>query len=399
MIHRIIYWFRNDLRLHDNEAFFSATQIAQEVVPVYVFDPRQFEKTKFGFRRAGALRAQFLLETVLDLRTRLREKGGDLLIRVGEPEKIIAQLAEEFSAQYIYTSKEIAPDETSVETSLSKNIKVMNVDIKLFWMTTLGSAADLPFSIAKLPIDFPEFHEKMKAGLKVKSVLPEPEKVNLPQEYEAGIIPSLPMLSIDPFEINTDQKSSGSLQKGGETAGLAKLEQFIEENIKAGKALTSSEPVIDYELSTWLSLGCLSPRYIYTALLPYLDQNDEAEIVIRDLLKRDFANWTLLRHGSRLFKPGGIKHEINKRWLNELPVFEKWTRAETENEEVNRAIKKLISTGYLTTSERELASDYLTNELGINWTWGAMFFESFLIDYNVSGNWVRWNTVAGVGSI
>ncbi|GLU54116.1 deoxyribodipyrimidine photo-lyase [Dyadobacter frigoris] len=399
MIHRIIYWFRNDLRLHDNEAFFSATQIAQEVVPVYVFDPRQFEKTKFGFRRAGALRAQFLLESVLDLRNRLREKGGDLLIRVGEPEKIVAQLAEEYNAQYIYTSKEIAPDETSVETSLSKNIKVMNVDIKLFWMTTLGSAVDLPFSIAKLPFDFPEFYEKMKPGLKVKTVFPEPEHINLPQGYEAGLIPSLPMLSIDPFEIDAEKKSSGSLQKGGETIGLTKLEQFIEENIKAGKALTSAEPIVDYELSTWLSLGCLSPRYIYSILLPYLSENEDAKVIVRDLLKRDFSNWTLLRHGSRLFKPGGIKHEINKRWLNELPLFEKWMNAETENDAVNTAVTKLITTGYLTTTERVLAADYLTNELGINWTWGAMFFESYLIDYNVSGNWVRWNTIAGVGSI
>ncbi len=127
-------------------------------------------------------------------------------------------------------------------------------------------------------------------------------------------------------------------------------------------------------------------------MLPYLQQNPDTTIVVRDLLKRDFANWTLLRHGSRLFKPGGIKHEINKRWLNELPVFEKWTSATTENEEVNAAITKLISTGYLTTTERNLAADYLSNELGINWTWGAMFFESYLIDYNVSGNWVRWNT-------
>lgn len=400
MIHRIIYWFRNDLRLQDNEAFFSATQSAQEVVPVYVFDPRQFEKTKFGFRRAGALRAQFLLESVLDLRNRLREKGGDLLIRVGEPEKIIAQLAEEYNAQYIYTSKEIAPDETSAETSLSKNIKVMNVDIKLFWMTTLGSAVDLPFSIAKLPFDFPEFYDKMKAGLKVKAVSQEPSHINLPQGYEAGLIPSLPMLSIDPFEITeSNKKSSDFLQKGGETTALVKLDEFIEEYIKPGKALNSSEPIVDYELSTWLSLGCLSPRTVYFALLPYLQQNPDATIVVRDLLKRDFANWTLLRHGSRLFKPGGIKHEINKRWLNELPIFEKWTSATTENEKVNAAINKLISTGYLTTTERNLAADYLSNELGINWTWGAMFFESFLIDYNVSGNWVRWNTIAGVGSI
>jgi len=397
MIHRIIYWFRNDLRLQDNEAFLAATQIAQEVVPVYVFDLRQFEKTKFGFRRTGALRAQFLLESVLDLRNRLREKGGDLLIRVGEPEKIVAALAEEYGAQYIYTSKEIAPDETSVETTLSKNIKVMNVDIKLFWMSTLGSVLDLPFSIAKLPFDFPDFHAQVKAHFKVKPALAEPEKVTLPQGYEAGLIPSLPMLSIDPLEI-TAADSSAVKTKGGETAAMQVLNSFIEENIKAGKTLTSDEPIIDYGLSAWLSLGCLSPRTIYAALLPFMNST-EAETIVTDLLKRDFTHWTLLRHGSRLFKPGGIKHEVNKRWLNETSEFEKWTDAKTENTAVNNAISKLTATGHLNAGERILAADYLANELGVNWTWGAMYFESLLVDYSVSGNWSRWNNIAGVGGI
>lgn len=397
MIHRIIYWFRNDLRLHDNEAFLAATQIAREVVPVYVFDPRQFEKTKFGFRRAGALRAQFLLESVLDLRNRLREKGGDLLIRVGKPEEIVAELAEQYGAQYIYTSKEIAPDETSVETSLSKKLKVVNVDIKLFWMSTLGSAVDLPFPISKLPFDFPDFYEQIKGNIKVKATVPEPEKVILPQGYEAGLIPSLPMLSIDPMEVDNSKTDTSALQKGGETVGLLKLKAFIETTIKSGETLISDTPIIDYGLSTWLSLGCLSPKYIYESLLPYTDSK-EVEKVIFDLLKRDFAHWTLLRHGSRLFKPGGIKHEINKRWLNDLPAFEKWTTAKTENEAVNKVITKLLSTGSLTIAERIIAADYLANELGINWTWGAMFYESFLVDYNVAGNWFRWNNVSGVGS-
>ena len=115
MSQRIIYWFRNDLRLHDNEGFYTATKKADEVIPVYVFDPRQFAKTRFDFRRSGALRARFLLESVSELRNRLREKGSDLLIRIGEPEKIIAELAEDSGAEFVYTSKEIAPDETQVE--------------------------------------------------------------------------------------------------------------------------------------------------------------------------------------------------------------------------------------------------------------------------------------------
>ena len=71
---RIIYWFRNDLRLQDNEALRSAVESAKEIVPVYVFDPRQFENTRFGFRRTGALRAQFLIDSVTDLRNNLQKK-------------------------------------------------------------------------------------------------------------------------------------------------------------------------------------------------------------------------------------------------------------------------------------------------------------------------------------
>ena len=85
--------------------------------------------------------------------------------------------------------------------------------------------------------------------------------------------------------------------------------------------------------------------------------------------------------------------------LNELAEFEKWTNAKTENTEVNAIIGKLVATGNLTAAERTLAADYLANEMGINWTWGAMYYESFLTDYNVSGNWSRWNHIAGVGSV
>lgn len=34
-----IVWFRQDLRLHDNEALTDAIQQADEILPVYIFDP------------------------------------------------------------------------------------------------------------------------------------------------------------------------------------------------------------------------------------------------------------------------------------------------------------------------------------------------------------------------
>jgi deoxyribodipyrimidine photo-lyase len=393
MAQRIIYWFRNDLRLHDNEALSSAVDSLSEIIPVYVFDPRQFDKTRLGFRRTGALRAQFLIESVVDLRNRLRENGGDLLIRIGDPEKIVSELAEEFSANYVFTSKEIVPEETRIESSLSKNLKINNVDIKLFWMDTLIHAKDLPFSIAKLPATLADFYSCIKDNIKIQAPDPEPAKMRLPQDYDAGIVPSLPMLGIDPQELPLSHVSSG----GGESTALITLHSYIDQNIKMGQDLSTHDHITDSRISDWLSLGCLSARYIYQALKQ--SQSSNADTMINNLLARDYFHWTLLRYGPRLFKPSGIKHEFSKRWLNDNHTFEKWAKGETADARVNTIMQKLYQSGYLNTAERSVAAQFLVNDLGINWTWGAMYFESHLLDYEVSVNWGRWNNIAGVGEV
>jgi deoxyribodipyrimidine photo-lyase len=336
---------------------------------------------------------------VIDLRNRLREKGGDLLIRIGDPEKIIAQLAEDYAAEYVFTSKEIAPEETRIESSLSKNLKVANVDIKLYWMDTLLHAVDLPFSISKLPPNFAGFSDQLKDHLTIKGPFPEAEKITLPQEYEAGSIPSLPALGIDPNEIVSTVPDLNPKLPGGESTALKLLDDYIQMYIRGKQRFDTNDPLTDTRLSDWLSLGCISARYIYDRVKSAQSGNVNEEQMLHNLLARDFFHWTLLRYGPRMFKPSGVKHEFSKRWANDNEVFEKWTNAETSNADVNTVIKKLNSVGYLTSAERETASSYLVDELGVNWTWGAMYFESHLIDYEASVNWGRWNNIAGVGEI
>jgi hypothetical protein len=49
-----IVWFRNDLRISDNEALLKAWQSSQAVVPLYVVDPRLYGTTyTFGFPKTG----------------------------------------------------------------------------------------------------------------------------------------------------------------------------------------------------------------------------------------------------------------------------------------------------------------------------------------------------------
>ncbi|HZG39280.1 MAG TPA: deoxyribodipyrimidine photo-lyase, partial [Nodosilinea sp.] len=87
-----LVWFRNDLRLHDHQPLDQALRTGQTVLPVYCFDPRQFGQTSFGFPKTGAYRAQFLLESVANLRQSLQALGSDLVVRVGQPEVIIPDL-------------------------------------------------------------------------------------------------------------------------------------------------------------------------------------------------------------------------------------------------------------------------------------------------------------------
>lgn len=394
MARRIIYWFRNDLRLKDNQALSAAVGSAAEIIPVYVFDPRQFEKTKLGFRRTGALRTRFLIESVAELRENIRQKGGDLLIRTGTPETIVAKLAEDCNADYVYTSKEIAPQETRIESSLSKNLKTANVDIKLFWMDTMINAFDLPFPVSKLPSGFPDFERLLSNDLKIKDQFPTPATITLPAEFEAGAIPGLPELGIDPNEVPAETSGAST---GGETHALAVLKEYVDQYVKKDIAYPSAEPLTDTRLSDWLSLGCISASYIYRSVKTARSHAVTEDAIITNLLKREFLHWTLLRYGPRMFKPSGVKHHFSRRWKNDNAAFEKWIKGETESQAVNDIIRKLTSAGFITAAERESAAAYLVDDLDINWTWGAMYFESLLLDYEASVNWGRWNTLAGVG--
>lgn len=390
MSQRIIYWFRNDLRLHDNEGFYAAVNASDEVIPVYVFDPRQFAKTRFGFRRASPLRARFLLETVVALRNKFRQNGGDLLIRVGDPEKIIAELAADFGASYVYASKEIAPDETRVESSLSKKLKVKNIDIKLFWMNTLVAISKLPFPISKLPSRFEGFYEVMQSQLELDALLPLPAPIRLPADYVAGTFPSLHALGIDTEEIEKTERKH--IETGGEETAIQNLKKLIDQYESNNDQPQSADVLMEAQLSKWISAGCLSPRRILQAAV----SSPARPAILHALLRRDYFHWTLLRYGARLFKPSGINHDLIRTWHNDLHAFEKYRNALTENQEMNRLITTLNETGYLTFEERIAAAGYLANDLGLNWTWGAAYFESLLIDYNVSNSWCNWNYVAGV---
>jgi len=112
----VIIWFRQDLRLHDNEALYDALKAGEQVIPIYVFDERVFlSNTKFGFPKTGKFRAQFIIESVHDLRNNLRALGSDLIVRVGKTEDIIFEIAQKAKTSWVFCNRERTEEELNLE--------------------------------------------------------------------------------------------------------------------------------------------------------------------------------------------------------------------------------------------------------------------------------------------
>ena len=401
---RILYWFRNDLRLHDNEGFSRAVQQADEVLPVFVFDPSRFtELPKLGFRKTDVFSANFLIESVTDLRRSLRNRGAHLVVRVGDPAKILAELAGEIGAYAVYASKEVTHEETDSESSLSRMLKPYNIDLELFWQSTLYHVRDLPFDISRLPDVFSQFRSLVERQTKIRATTEDPVRVKLVPEIDPGDMPSIATFGFPP-ELKTDDRRAVPF-KGGETTALERLQRYLWERglIKTYKETRNELLGEDYssKFSAWLAYGCLSPRLIYEEVMRYEAErvkNESTYWLIFELLWRDYFRFVALRFGDRIFRQSGIRHDLSKRWLYDQNLFAKWTKGETGIPFIDANMRELAMTGFMSNRGRQNVGSFLVKDLGIDWTWGAAWFESKLVDYDPCSNWGNWNYVAGVGN-
>ena len=75
-----LIWFRNDLRVIDNESVYNSTKNHNSIIAYYNFNPKKFEETKWGFKKTERFRAQFLIESVSQLRNDLLKLNISLII-------------------------------------------------------------------------------------------------------------------------------------------------------------------------------------------------------------------------------------------------------------------------------------------------------------------------------
>lgn len=401
---RVIVWFRQDLRIHDNEALSNAIQGGKEVIPVYVFDERTFlGKTSYGFHKTGKFRTKFIIESVADLKASFQKLGIDLVIRVGKPEIEIANLAEKIQAQHVFCNIERTQEEIEVQDALEKNLWKMGKEIVYSRGKMLYYTQDLPFPICQTPDIFTQFRKEVEKYIKVRQPLAAPTDFeDWTVRVNVGEMPTLESFGFEDFEI--DQRSVLTF-KGGETAAKERLHYYLWESnlVKNYKNTRNGLVGGDYssKLSVWLAHGCISPKQVYYELKNYERKRTKSQStywLFFELLWRDFFRLMGKKHKNKIFQKGGTKGEIDSQWRDNIRIFKIWSEGRTGIPFIDANMRELNNTGFMSNRGRQNVASFLIKDLNINWQMGAEYFESLLIDYDPCSNWGNWNYIAGVGN-
>jgi deoxyribodipyrimidine photo-lyase len=434
---KVLYWFRNDLRIFDNPALSAAVEAASSISFIYVHDPRLLKQTCAGIPRLGWHRRRFLAQTLADLRHSLKKNGYDLLEVYGQPEKILPAIAEKSSVGLLSFSRETAPEECSVENELILECQKIGVRVGSDWTQFLVSPADLPFPAGSLPQTFTDFRNTLEKIEFEKFIPSEPCRfiaANPPLHFKLNGISGLKLDDLglifrnSGFEADTRfsnpteaesrllsavYKAAAPVDKariltGGESQAAARRDDYIfgQKNIRSyfetrNGLLNSSDSTL---FSAWLANGSLSVRDVFRNVKKYEAVHGAGKNsywVIFELLWREFFKHHLVRSGVRFFAPEGL-YRRSSGADNQLPASALMMRIDdvlacrTEDSFVNANMRELLQTGFMSNRGRQNVASFLIYDLQIPWISGAQVFESLLIDYDAASNWGNWAYIAGV---
>ncbi|KAK2000423.1 DASH family cryptochrome [Colletotrichum falcatum] len=414
------------------------------------------------FWRCGPHRTKFVAQSVWNLRESLDSVGSGLSIRVGKFGDVVADLLQNFADKKqkvgaVWMTAEESVEEKRDEKAVSAACEKHGVAFKT-WVDEKYFIDDRdlhfksPSELADVFTAFRKTQEPLRE--KPRPTLSRPKKGSLPPYPDQSIIP--PQQS--PFQIPSTYdaleaaltkpltspfaeepmfpKNAQSVHpfKGGEVLAIERLEHLIKTGCMSSYKDTRNGMLgadFSTKLSAYLALGCLTSRQIHEALVGYEDgqddrfketpgygkgENEGTKAVRFELLWRDYMRLCTMKFRGKLFSVTGFKNDTTPKWksadaehvisddnlgtsVDEVQkILQRFLNGTTGMGLIDASQRELYHTGYTSNRARQNVASFLTKHLGIDWRYGAEWYEYLLVDYDVSSNWSNWQYVAGVGN-
>jgi deoxyribodipyrimidine photo-lyase len=362
--------FHRDLRVHDHPALLAAGGTGGGVVPLFVVDPRL---------PASRNRLAFLAECLADLRESLRQRGGDLLVRHGDPVTEAVRVATTTGASGIEVSADVSAYATTRQRRLVAACDHARLDLRLHPGVTLVPPGELrPAGGDHYQVFTPYWRVWQRQ--RWRDELLAPGRIPLPGGLSGG----------DPAEVlRAPAGTAPAAVAGGEAAARGRLATWagragrypdLRDDLAAGH--TS-------RLSQDLHFGCLSPRTVAGACA-------EHPAFLRQLAWRDFYHQVLAAFPDLPRHP--YRRGATERWRHDDEALAAWRHGHTGVPVVDAGMRQLLAEGFIHNRARLITAGYLTRVLGQDWRSGAAWYAQHLLDADVANNNGNWQWVAGTGT-
>lgn len=398
MYKKSIYWFRRDLRIHDNTALYNALSQSETIIPVFIFDTNIIDTLDTEDRRIS-----FIWESLLDIQSRFQTLGSELLIYEGNPTHIIPQIIQKSQAEALFYNEDYEIYAMERDTEIQSSLNNINIhsfrDHIIFAQTSLltnkGSAFKVytPYKNCWLKTQREERHildnSPSEELLTSHKVLPNTKLDNLLSH------------NINDFsELKQFKYQNNNITKGGTTQALKRLTNFLHNNINQyGK--TRDIPALDStsHLSVDLRFGTLSTKECLRMAFFMLEQANNSEHIqcwINELIWREFHFYIMYHFPHSQTQPFLTKYN-NFPWKESANLLDQWKNAQTGIPIVDAGMRELQATGFMHNRVRMITASFLCKNLLVHWKLGERVFAQHLLDYEFASNNGNWQWVASVG--
>lgn len=374
-----LHIFRRDLRLVDNSALLEALALSEQVIPCFIFDPRQVDKNPYKGEHSLAFMAHSLRELDADL----NKKGSKLYFYYGKAEEIVAKLIRELTLDAVFVNRDYTPfsqerdkaiEHACIQSSVSFN---SYADALLHEPEAVLKSDGKPYTVFT-----PFYHKAMQLNV------PLPRKSSYQNFYnkkipfeDTSILTTLLRLPIESLSV-----------KGGRSEGLQLIHRLV--------SLSDYEKARDFpgvsgtsHLSAHHKFGTVSIREVYNEVVRLFGTS---HTLVRELFWRDFFTHIGF-HFPHVFQEAFHRHYSNLPWVTDKAKFKAWCEGKTGFPIVDAGMRELNQTGYMHNRVRMITASFLVKDLHIDWRWGERYFAEKLVDYDPAVNNGNWQWAASTG--
>lgn len=381
----VIFWFRRDLRLADNEAL-SLTARSGPVIPVFIDAPHEQAWSP------GAASRWWLHHSLEHLGRSLEKSGSRLILRRGGSVDNLVDLAVETSAKGVFWNRLYEPvirerDDRAEQALRQRGIEVTTGNGSLLvepW--NLATRSGSPFRV------FTPFWRALQAQLEPSPTLRKPA-LRAPAPWPD----SLMLRDLDLLPRPNWAQGLADTWSPGEEGAAHRLSAFDSAQVSCyddrrdvpGAEATS-------RLSPHLAFGELSPRQVLSAASRCGDEA-AAEPWLRQIGWREFAHHLLYHFPHTVDEP--MRPEFSRfPWQCSRSDLRAWQQSKTGYPLVDAGMRQLWQAGWMHNRVRMVVASFLVKHLLLPWQQGARWFWDTLVDADLANNTLGWQWTAGCGA-